>query len=116
MTDSHSRVLSGARHDVTGVGYGAGVAEPFTTVHNSFGAHDHLSDPVLGEVSATNEAIKDRQALRRLARADILPADQMPPPPRRLTPFLSPADAPPELQAAVAAALAMPSLADNDED
>jgi hypothetical protein len=99
-----------------GVGYAAGVAEPSTTVHDSFGANDHLHDPVAGEVSATNEAIKDRQALRRLVRAGILPADQMPPPPRRLTPFFSPADAPPELQAAVAAALAMPSLADNDED
>lgn len=92
------------------------MAEPSTTVHNSFGANDHLPDPSLGEVSVTNEAIKDRQALRRLVRAGILPPDQMPPSPRRLTPFLHPTDAPPEMQAAVAAALAMPSLADNDED
>ncbi len=92
------------------------MAEPSTTVPDSFGAHDHLPNPAANEVSVTNEAIKDRQALRRLVRAGILPAEQMPPPPRRLTPFYSPADAPPELQAAVAAALTMPSLADNDED
>jgi hypothetical protein len=30
-------------------------------VHDSFGAYDHLIDPVLGKVSVTNEAIKDRQ-------------------------------------------------------
>lgn len=85
-------------------------------MHHSFGAHDHLSGPIVGEISATNEAIKDRQAVRRLVRAGILPADQMPPPPRRLTPFLTPTDAPPEMRAAVAEALTMPSLADTDEE
>jgi hypothetical protein len=92
------------------------VAEPSTALHDSFGADDHLSEVAPSEASATNEAIKDRQALRRLVRAGILSADHQPPAPRRLSAFLSPADAPAEMQAAVAAALAMPSLADNDED
>ena len=101
---------------MVGLGYASAVAEPSTTVQDSFGVHDHLPDPIAGDISTTNEAIKDRQAMRRRVRAGILDANQMPPTPRRLTPLLSPADAPPELRAAVAEALAMPSLADNDED
>lgn len=85
-------------------------------MHDSFGAHDHLPGPIVGDSSATNEAIKDRQAVRRLVRSGILPANQMPASPRRLTPLLSPVDGPPEMRAAVAEALAMPSLARNDEE
>jgi hypothetical protein len=89
------------------------VAEPSTALHDSFGLDDHLAGPPASERSATNEAIKDRQALRRLVHAGVLAADQMPPAPRILTPILTPADAPAELQAAAQAALSMPSPADD---
>lgn len=90
------------------------MAEPSTTLHDSFGLDDHAGPAVAGERSATNEAIKDRQALRRLVRTGVLPADQLPPAPRVLTPILTPTDAPSELRAVAQAALSMPSPAAED--
>lgn len=84
------------------------------TVSDSFGLDDHLPGASLEDFSATNESIKDRQALRRLVNAGVLPADQMPRPPHILTPIVSADQMPAELRAAAMAALSMPSTADED--
>ena len=88
------------------------MAEPLTALCDSFGLDDqHSADD---EVSATNEAIKDRRAIRRLVDTGHLPAEQRPRAPRILTPIQTAADAPDDLRAAAEAALSMQSPAQED--
>lgn len=84
------------------------------TISDSFGLDDHASALPDGQLSPTNESIKDRQAMRRLVNAGVLAPDQMPTRPRILIPILSADEAPEELRAAARAALSMPSQADED--
>lgn len=87
------------------------MVEPTAALVDSFGLDEaHRS----GAVSSTNEAIRDRQALRRVVQAGLLPESQLPRAPRLLTPIRTPDDAPPELKAAAAAALSLPPLVDED--